>query len=428
MVTLAMLVCALLLVGCSGTGRPLVSPSPATKTGPYFPLEKLTSGPAQHWFGYYDKQQVDPTGRYVLAARTDTFFRSPTARDTLRIGVIDTRQNNAWRELGTSTAWGWQQGCMLQWIPNSGGEVIWNDRAGDHYVSRIMNVHTGESRTLPRAIYTLSKGGDFALGTEFNRIQNLRPGYGYAGIEDPYEKVKAPAGIGIYRMDLQTGESELLISIADMAAVPNLGEDLGEYWNYFNHLLISPNDQRFVFLHRWRKELGERSARASGGFITRMVTADTKDGGDRYVLDPSGHTSHFIWKGNDILTMWTQPVGKPWGFYEFTDRTEQVSAVGAVAMPDNGHNTYLAGTNNEWIINDTYPKGSGRLQELYLYHVPTDTNVMLGRFHQPLEFAGEWRCDLHPKSGPNGDYVYFDSTFGDDGRQVYRIDVRQAIK
>lgn len=386
-----------------------------------FPLIKLTQGPKQHWFGYYDKLQIDPRGKYALAAEVDPFRRSPTATDTLRIGLIDL-QTRQWESLGTSTAWGWQQGCMLQWIPGSAEEIIWNDFEDGQFVSRVLNVKTKQLRTLPKAIYTLSNNGKFAIGTEFSRIQNMRPGYGYPGQDDPYAETKAPSEIGIYKMDLMTGEHELLISIAEMAAESNLGEDLSNYWHYFNHLLISPDDQRFIFLHRWRKVLGDRTARASSGFTTRMVTANL-DGSDRYILDPSGHTSHFIWRNPTEVCMWTKPVGKEWGFYLFKDQTAEVIAVGEEVMTMNGHNTYLPNTEGDWILNDTYPQGEERLQELYLYQVSTNRKISLGKFHEPKAFKGEWRCDLHPKTSTEGRYVIFDSTHEGDGRQIYAIDI-----
>lgn len=386
-----------------------------------FPVIKLTEGPKQHWFGYYDKIQIDPSGRYALAAAVDTFRRSPTKTDTLQIGWIDL-ETQEWELLGTSTAWGWQQGCMLQWIPGSSEEIIWNDFEAGQFVSRVLNVKTKKMRTLPKAIYTLSNNGEFAIGTEFSRIQNMRPGYGYAGIDDPYADIKAPSEIGIYKMDLKTGAHELLISIAEMAAEPNLGEDLANYWHYFNHLLISPDDQRFIFLHRWRKVLGDRAARASSGFTTRMVTANL-DGSDRYILDPSGHTSHFIWRNPTEVCMWTKPIGQEWGFYLFKDQTEEVSPVGAEVMTVNGHNTYLPNTNGDWVLNDTYPQGNERLQELYLYQGTTNRKISLGKFHEPKAYKGEWRCDLHPKASTDGRYVIFDSTHDGDGRQVYLIDI-----
>ncbi len=392
-----------------------------------YKIIKLTSGPKQHWFGYYDKLQVDPTGRYVLVAEVDTIHRSPTENDGLVIGMIDLHDNNKWIPLGESHAWGWQQGCMLQWIPGSKEEILWNDIENGKFVSRILNVFTKEKRTLPKAVYTLSNDGTFALGTEFNRIQKLRPGYGYAGFPDPFEENRHPEEIGLYKMDLKTGKSELLISIDEMAKQEHQGEDLTDYWHWFNHILISPDDKRFTFLHRWRKEKGNGKDRAASGFITRMVTADL-EGSNRYILDPSGHTSHFIWKTPQEICMWTKPVGKESGFYVFTDKTDQIVPIGEDIMTVNGHNTYINGTHREWILNDTYPQGEARLQELYLYHVPTKKKVSLGKFHEPLKYQGEVRCDLHPRNSRDGNLVFFDSTHGGDGRQLYMVPISKIIE
>lgn len=419
---------AISIQGCSTKPNTAETASAGTDSV-YFDQQpiKLTAGPKQHWFGYYDKQQMDPTGRYVLGMEVDTIYRSPTNSDTLKIGMVDLQDNNKWISLGTSNAWGWQQGCMLQWIPGSSEEIIWNDIQDGKFVSHVLNIKTKEKRTLPRAIYTLSNDGTFALGTEFNRIQNLRPGYGYPGVEDPYEGDKYTSEIGIYKMDLETGESEMIISIAEMASQPNKGEDLTNYWHWFNHLLVSPDNKRFTFLHRWRTEMGNKEQRAVTGFTTRMVTANV-DGSDQYILDLSGFTSHFVWQDPQHICMWTKPVGKDWGFYLFEDKTDNVEPVGEGVMTQNGHNTYVNKTNYEWILNDTYPSKDDRLQTLYLYHVPTKDTVTLGKFYEPEKFRGEWRSDLHPKSGPNGKYVIFDSTHGGDGRQMYLIKIEEILK
>ena len=52
-------------------------------------VERITDGGHSSWFGYYDKRQVDPTGRYVLGPRVEQFFRSPTPQDVLRIGMVE---------------------------------------------------------------------------------------------------------------------------------------------------------------------------------------------------------------------------------------------------------------------------------------------------------------------------------------------------
>jgi len=392
-----------------------------------FRVRQITRGPKSHWFGYYDKWQLDPTGRFALGMEVDMPMRSPKAEDSIQIGMVDLQDNDRWLALGESKAWGWQQGCMLQWIPQSAEEMIWNDREGDQFVCHILNVKNGNRKTLPKAIYALSPDGRYAVGTEFNRIQNMRPGYGYAGVPDPYARNKAPQDIGIYRMDMQTGRSELIFSLAQAADIPYEGQSIQDKWHYFNHLLVSPDSRRLIFLHRWREAPVSSLETVNRGFTTRMFTINM-DGTEPYVLDPSGYTSHFIWRDPQHICAWTKPKGKLAAFYLFKDQTEELEVVGPEKMVENGHNTYLPNTNNEWILNDTYPhRDPGRRQTLYLYHVPTDRKVVLGKFFEPKQFSGEWRCDLHPRSNQQGTQVIFDSTHQNQQRQMYLADISDII-
>jgi hypothetical protein len=85
----------------------------------YVPTRFITKGPKHHWFGYYDKLEFDPTGRYVLSNEVDFEGRSPNENDVIKVGMIDLEDGDKWIGLGESRAWGWQQGCMLQFLPNS---------------------------------------------------------------------------------------------------------------------------------------------------------------------------------------------------------------------------------------------------------------------------------------------------------------------
>lgn len=178
------------------------------------PIVALTKGPAYHWFGYYDKFEFDPTGRYVLGMEVDFEGRHPKPDDVIKIGMVDLQDDNRWIELGESRAWSWQQGCMLQWRPGSTTEILWNDREGDRFVCRILDVKTKNMRTLPHPVYHVSPDGKQALGTDFSRINDQRLGYGYAGIPDPHNKVNAPQESTVYLLDLETGERKDLVSLA----------------------------------------------------------------------------------------------------------------------------------------------------------------------------------------------------------------------
>src|SRR5215468_8364840 len=131
------------------------------------PVRAITKGPKHHWFGYYDKLEFDPTGRYVLGMEVDFEHRAPKPDDLIHVGMVDLHSDDRWIELGRTTAWCWQQGCMLQWIPGSATEVLWNDREGTNYVCRILDVKTKTQRTIPHPIHTLSPDGRTAIANDF---------------------------------------------------------------------------------------------------------------------------------------------------------------------------------------------------------------------------------------------------------------------
>ena len=390
------------------------------------PVRTITQGPLHHWFGYYDKLEFDPANRYVLSNEVAFEHRTPSADDVIRVGMVDTHDGDKWIRLGDSRAWGWQQGCMLQWRPNSASEVVWNDRQDDQHVCRVLDVKTRELRTLPRPIYALSGDGKWAITADFSRIQRMRPGYGYVGLKDPCSKERAPEDSGVWKVDMDTGESKLIFSLADAASIDHYGKPLHDKWNYFNHLLVSPDSSRFIVLHRWRESTGDGpDAEPTGRFTTRMFTVGM-DGSERYILDPSGNTSHFIWRDNQHICAWTKPEGKRDAFYVFRDQTNEVEVVGEGVMTENGHNTYVPNTDNEWILNDTYPSKQNRNQNPYLYHVPSGRRTWLGHFHSPPEYTGEWRCDTHPRNSNDGKSVVIDSAH-EGGRQLHLIDISQIV-
>lgn len=375
------------------------------------PMRAITSGPGYHWFGYYDKLQFDPTSRYVLAMAVDFEHRPPRPDEEVRIGVIDLQAGDAWRTIGATSAWCWQQGCMLQWLPGSASEVIWNERAGDHYTARILDIETGASRTIPAPVYALAPDGRSAIAPDFRRLGEMRPGYGYEGLADPCRGQLAPEDSGIHRVDLQTGATRQLISVAQAAAVPYPHADLSAAKHYFNHLLFSPDGSRFIFLHRWR--IG------GGGLRTRMFTA-AADGSDLHVVDDYGAMSHFIWRDPETILAWSWQPSYQDAFYLYRDRSDQVEVIGKEKMTLNGHCTYLR--DRDWILNDCYPRAGTRIQELYLYHVPSGARVELGGFHAPAAYRDESRCDLHPRSDPSGRLVTIDSAHA-GGRQLYLLDL-----
>lgn len=381
------------------------------------PVRTITRGPKHHWFGYYDKLEFDPTMRYVLGMEVDFEHRSPKPDDVVRVGMVDLADGDKWIELGEARSWCWQQGCMLQWRPGSKTEVLWNDRRDNRFVCHILDVKTRKRRTIPHPVYTVSPDGRWAVAPDFRRVQHMRPGYGYAGPADPSRGVLAPKDSGVWRIDLDTGKRKMILSIAEIAALPYPKRDLSKAVHYFNHMLINTDGTRFEFLHRW----GWPKWRGD----TRMLTA-AMDGSDVRIVDHSGRTSHLIWRDPSHILAWSWHPSHGDAFYLFEDKTGgKVEVVGKDVMTRNGHCTYLPG--NQWILNDTYPDRQ-RNQHPYLYHIATNRRFPLGHFRLPPEYKGEWRCDTHPRFSPDGRSVVIDSPHTGEGRQLHLIDISGIVE
>jgi len=377
------------------------------------PMRAITSGPDAHWFAYYDKFQFDPGNRYVLGNRVAFEDRAPAAGDVIELGMVDIEDGDKWLPLANTTAWCWQQGCMLQWLPGSESKIIYNIRTENGYASVIQDVFSGEKRALPHPIYTVSGDGKYAMSLNFARVGRTRPGYGYNGFPDRNENALHPEDDGIYLIDIASGESKLVISLADIVKIaPDDTMEKGKHW--FNHLLFNQDGSRFIFLHRWHKETGK-------GWYTRGFTA-RPDGSDIFCFGGHGMVSHFIWRDPEHILAWsTEPEGNFFHLYE--DQTENVETVGRGVLKADGHCTYSP--DGQWIITDTYPD-SERMQNLMLYRPKDGKLVDLGRFYQEQPGDIQLRCDLHPRWSRDGRYVCIDSKHTGQ-RQMYLLDVSSVV-
>jgi len=378
------------------------------------PVRAVTTGPRHHFFGYYDKSPWDATGRYMLALEAPFGDREPRPDDRATVGVIDLASDYSFHPLAETTAWNWQQGAMLQWLPSAPHRlIIFNDRRDDAFISVIMDIRNAEARILPRPIYAISRDGSRALTPNFSRLNDWRPGYGYAGIPDPWKDDPQPDDDGIYLMDLKTGESRLIISINHVVAHRHEERmEGGHHW--FNHLLFNTDDSRFVFLHRWPRE--------AGGRYTRMFTA-APDGSDLYCLSDHDMTSHFDWRNERQILAYAHRREVGDRYFLFADRSGEFEVIGEGILTTDGHCSYSRDGN--WILTDTYPDRD-RMRALILYSPQDQRRVDIGEFFAPPQLVGPIRCDLHPRWSRDCRQVCIDSAH-EGTRQMYAVDVSRVV-
>jgi hypothetical protein len=390
--------------------------SPASQ--PIYPEARaVTRGPKCHFFGYYDKSPWDATGRYLLAMEVDFAGRDPKPGERLTVGMVDLRQENKYVPLDTTPAWCWQQGTMLQWLGSAPDrEVIYNSLEDDHYISIIRDVQTGRMRKLPRPVYDVSMDGKQAVTLDFERVNRLRPGYGYVALPEKYRDDPAPKEAGIYWMDLATGENHQILSL-DWAVHHQPLPDFQGAQHWFNHLKFNPSGSRFMFLHRWRTP-GMR------GFLTRLYTA-AADGSNAHLLSRSVGVSHYDWRDDDTILIWTSTTEEGAHFYHINDRTGEYKVVAGGVLTRDGHCSYSP--DRKWILVDAYPDQEGR-QPLMLYRPADNKLIEIGRFPaDPRLVKTSFRCDLHPRWNRDGTQVCIDSSH-EPTRQMYVIDVGHITK
>ena len=373
-------------------------------------IQAVTRGPKHHFFGYYDKSCWDASGRWILGQESGFMDRPPRLGDKLVIGVIDTHNDYTWHPLAETGAWNWQQGCMLQWLGSS-SEIIFNDLGDDGFYARIMDVETGRGRTVSRPVYAVNLPGTHAVSLNFSRLHHQRPGYGYDGIADPWEKVARPTDDGIYALDLRTGSSELTLSLAEAAAFEPMDEFEGKC-HRFNHAQFSAAPERFAFLHRYKspsEEVGH----------TRLMTLNL-DGSELRCLSNHGLVSHYDWLGASSILAWAHRNGIGDRYFLFKDKSNEVEVIGDGIFNCDGHCSFSP--DGQWMLTDTYPDQTDH-RSLLLYHLGTSELYQLGRFLSP-PMRWDIRCDLHPRWNRDGTKVCIDSIH-EGNRQMYVLDVSE---
>lgn len=360
----------------------------------------------EYFFGYYDKSPWDATDRYMLCMRAKDTWSDVSPKEKADIILIDTAvaENDANRvkKIAETSAWNVQQSCMLQWLgPDFSSRIIFNDCRNGKYVSVVKDVESGVERVINAPVYTVSADGKIALTLDFSRLYNLRPGYGYYNVLEETKGIALPDSTAVWKIDLDTGDVVDLLDYKDFASFQPRPEMLiRESVHKVNHLMISPNGKRCMVLYRWF--VGERK-------YTRLVTFDTADGSNIYVLSDDDMVSHCFWKNDDyILAFENKKDGGP-GYYLMKDKTQEYIHCWS-QLSNDGHPSYSP--DRSLIVTDTYPNRA-RIAEVELMdgdETKPDVKV-IARVFAPFKYDNDTRCDLHPRWNHKGDKICFDSVF-----------------
>jgi len=374
------------------------------------PVERLTPEREHFFFGYYDNPAWNGVETYHLCQRVKFWERLPAADDVAQLGMIRLA-DRTFIPIAETTAWNFQQGTMLQWHPLApDDEVIFNRFLDDRFVGVIRNVHSGNERLLSRPVANVDPTGKYAVSVNFARMFDFRPGYGYANMPDPFTDVAAPEDDGVFIVDLATGESRLLVSLAEIARLFP-GKMAGAKL-LINHLTFNTDGSRLVMLAR------NFAAPPHQWWETALATADQS--GKLYALHDYGYASHYHWRDQAHLLIYGDAGGLP-GLYLLTDQTPNVKQLDPAFFTFDGHCSYSP--DRRWLLYDSYPTVD-RYRKLFIYDLAQGRAITLGEFYADPAIDGDIRCDLHPRWNRSGTAISFDSIH-EGYRGVYLMDVSE---
>ncbi len=362
------------------------------------------------FFGYYNISPWNNRGD-ILFYETSGKVKRASLNAKLEIKIYKSNSNRV-KSLSKTNAWNWQQGCMLQWYANSNDEIIYNnyDEIQDIYFSEILNIESEKTKRICKPVYSVSKDGNFALTLNFNRLAEMRPDYGYFNkSEDSLFDDKKD---GIFLIDIKSNDYKLIISLEDLKNFKPV-KTMVNSRHWVNHIDISPNGKRFMFLHRWIKNKKK---------YHRLLTSDI-DGRNLFYITGDEIVSHNCWLDSKNIISFCRLNDGRLRYNYYKDKKGFVKIIGVNDFLKDGHPSISP--DGKWMLTDEYPDKS-RFSSLYLYDLINEKKYIVGEFYQPFKYKGEIRIDLHPKWSKNGHFISIDS--GHNGRRcLYVINVFKCI-
>ena len=348
-----------------------------------------------YFFGYYD-MKAESLGRH-LCHRVSFMDRLPESNDIAEIGYLKDRK---FYKIGETTAWNFQQGAMLKFSDTSDDTIYYNVVKDGKAVTLTQNIVTGEKKYTDRAAASISSDGRYGLGISFSRIYDFRPGYGYAGMPDPYASENVPVNDGVFLIDMEKGTSRLIIDYPRLAKMSGFGEDEKVL---VNHITFSPDSKSFIMLVR-------SFPRPETPWRTSLVRGDID--GNIFPIFKKTYASHYSFANeNEIVIHCTADnFSNPWNEKRSLYRIDlETNEYKEYVMPNPGDDIHCnVSPCKNYIVGDGYEVNGYR--PLWAYNISTGEAKKLFDAFTVVPDIIDIRCDLHARYVKGGQSITFDTT------------------
>lgn len=360
-----------------------------------YSIGRVSDHGSENFYGYFDKTP-DCGGKILYYSSEMDTKKAHQIGGKVCLNVRDLDINSDITSIEVN-CYNLQQGGRAQWLNND--MFIFNHFCEDKnmFVSRVFSISLGKE--VKRYDYPVQDSfRSYFLSINYKRLMSLSSDYGYINCgRMSEEELRTISNDGIWRICLDTGNEELLISLSQIVNyIPKA--IFKESLHTVNHVMISPNGREFIFHHRYYSRFGKSE---------RLFKADSRTGQLELIAD-YGMVSHCSWlTENTIIGYLRGPNGKD-GYWiiELNKKDFKQFAGGKLDVFGDGH----PNVRGEYFVTDTYPD-RGRRQHLLLCNWRTGSIEKLGDFYHGFAFQGDARCDLHPRFSEDGRRIYFDSVF-----------------
>lgn len=372
-----------------------------------YSIKKIAIGNKESYFGYYDKSPINSTNEYIIFQSPNIYTSNmPDQNIPVEIVVYNVK-NDSYEVVGQSYAYNWQQGAKLMWLDES--NFIYNDFDSNRkqYISKIYDVKSKETKAIDYPIYDCYRK-KFAISLNFERLNIVRADYSYSnlGLKIDWNDNKID---GLFYINLKQHSSKLIITFNDIIKL-NFKDTMKGAKHKFNHVMISPNGRKMMFIHRWFLSDGRR-------YDTLYVS--NVDGSDINIIADDDMVSHCFWYDDSHIFAYLRDkdMGNKYYMIDIVSSKKQAVGEGIIDKFGDGHPC----VRGRQIIFDTYPD-KARMQSLYMYDYENKKLEKLGEFVEKFNFYGEMRCDLHPRFSFDGKTVFFDSVH-EGKRGLYMLEL-----